>query len=337
MPYSNGRLRTYAILKDHRHLQGITESPSSIGTPTSPTFRNRDLEIGHTRTIEFRDAEDRPDLRMRRNRTLAIDPDYPVPRRGSQSNLRDMNARTFTRTATLDQAAMHTGFGGFPNPLVAVAGLARQRIPAVRNVFDRNLTMPRTTTMLSTHSHGDDTATGGVVHAATGAVKPVSYISFDAIVGRNSKFHGLTNAQQEELGGVEFRALTVLLRIVVAYWLLMQLIGVLLLAPWLSASSRWRPVIVDEYEVVNTTWFTFFQVWSAFSNLGMRCARPFLSLAGPGGELTHKLLLQHGRRLDDPVPAELLAHHRHEHPHSRRQYGLPHLVRPAPAVLVLPC
>ncbi|KPV78189.1 uncharacterized protein RHOBADRAFT_10478, partial [Rhodotorula graminis WP1] len=245
----------------HRHLQGITESPSSIGTPTSPTFRHRDLEMGHTRTIEFRDADDRPDLRMRRNRTIAIDPDFPTPRRGSHSTtMRNMDARTFTRTTTLDQAAMHTGFGGFPNPLVAVAGLARQRIPAVRNVFDRNLTMPRTTTMMSTHSHGDGAgSTGG----------PVSYISFDAIVGRNSKFHGLTNAQQEELGGVEFRALTVLLRIVVAYWLGMQLLAVLVLAPWLSRSPRWDDVIQGEWEVVNSTWFVFFQVWSAFSNNGM--------------------------------------------------------------------
>ncbi|GAA5925325.1 hypothetical protein JCM3775_006423 [Rhodotorula graminis] len=256
---------------DHRHLQGITESPSSIGTPTSPTFRHRDLEMGHTRTIEFRDADDRPDLRMRRNRTIAIDPDFPTPRRGSHSTtMRNMDARTFTRTTTLDQAAMHTGFGGFPNPLVAVAGLARQRIPAVRNVFDRNLTMPRTTTMMSTHSHGDGAgSTGGVVHAGTGAIKPVSYISFDAIVGRNSKFHGLTNAQQEELGGVEFRALTVLLRIVVAYWLGMQLLAVLVLAPWLSRSPRWDDVIQGEWEVVNSTWFVFFQVWSAFSNNGM--------------------------------------------------------------------
>ncbi|GAA6053434.1 hypothetical protein JCM3770_005164 [Rhodotorula araucariae] len=254
---------------DYRHLEGITETPSNIATPTSPTFRNRDLEFGRTRTIEFRNADDRPDLRMRRNRTMAIDPDYPPARRMSHSNLRDMNARTFTRTETVEQSAMHTGFGGFPNPLLAVADLARQRIPAVRNVFDRNLTMPRTTTMLSTHSRGEDGATGGMKHAVTGAVKPVSYISFDAIVGRNSKFHGLTNAQQEELGGVEFRALTILLRIVVAYWVGMQLISVLVLAPWLSSTPHWRDIIEGEYDVVNTTWFVFFQVWSAFSNNGM--------------------------------------------------------------------
>lgn len=222
--------------------------------------------MGRTRTIEFRE-NDRPDLRLRRNRTLALDPDYPVPRRMSQSNLRDASGRTMTRTATIEQSAMHTGFGGFPNPLVAVADIARSKIPALRP----ERTLQRTTTMLSRHSHTDDEISGGIQHAGTGAVKPVSYISFDAIVGRNSKFHGLSVAQQEELGGVEYRALTVLLRIVPAYWLFIQLIGVLCIAPWLTHSSRWRPIIEDEYEVVNATWFSFFQVWSAFSNLGMRC------------------------------------------------------------------
>ncbi|BGO99221.1 hypothetical protein NBRC10513v2_000325 [Rhodotorula toruloides] len=253
------RTRTF----DHRHLDGITESPSPLQSPSSPTFRNRDLDVGRTRTIEFRDPSEAGDLRLRRNRTHAVDPDYPVTRRMSQSNLRD---RTFTRTTTVDQAAMHTGFGGFPNPIYAAASLAKSKIPALRNAVERTSTMPRTTTMLSTHSHGG-TSSGGVKHEGTGNFKPVSYITFDAVVGRNSKFHGLTTAQQEELGGVEYRALTVLLRIVFAYWLGVQLLAVLLLAPWLSTSERWAPITRESN--ANPTWFTFFQVWSAYSNLGM--------------------------------------------------------------------
>jgi hypothetical protein len=54
--------------------------------------------------------------------------------------------------------------------------------------------------MMSTHSHR-----GSFKEDAASGVKPVSYISFDAVVGRNSKFHGLTSAQQDELGGVEYR------------------------------------------------------------------------------------------------------------------------------------
>lgn len=57
--------------------------------------------------------------------------------------------------------------------------------------------MPRTTTLASTHS-----VTNSAINPH---IKPVSYISFDAVVGRNSKFHNLTTAQEEELGGVEYR------------------------------------------------------------------------------------------------------------------------------------
>jgi hypothetical protein len=51
---------------------------------------------------------------------------------------------------------------------------------------------------------------------APAGIKSVSYIGFDAIVGRNSSFHLLTRTQVEELGGVEYRALNALLWIVAA-------------------------------------------------------------------------------------------------------------------------
>lgn len=46
--------------------------------------------------------------------------------------------------------------------------------------------------------------------------KQVPYISFEAVVGRNSAFHLLTNEQLDEIGGVEYRALNALLWIVAA-------------------------------------------------------------------------------------------------------------------------
>ena len=48
-----------------------------------------------------------------------------------------------------------------------------------------------------------------------GVDKEVPYISFAATVGRNSRFTGLTEEQMDELGGVEYRALRVLLYIVI--------------------------------------------------------------------------------------------------------------------------
>ena len=119
--------------------------------------------------------------------------------RRSNTTMKDsINNRTLTRTSTYqpNEAAMTTGFGGFPNPIMAAAQFARAKLPAF-NAVERNLTMPRTTTLTSLRSAGPT-----MVDART---KSVTYISFDATVGRNSRFHNLTQAQQEELGGVEYR------------------------------------------------------------------------------------------------------------------------------------
>jgi len=53
--------------------------------------------------------------------------------------------------------------------------------------------------------------------------KQVPYISFDAVVGRNSAFHLLTHEQLDEIGGVEYRALNALLWIVAAVRLELRL------------------------------------------------------------------------------------------------------------------
>lgn len=163
---------------------------------------------------------------------------------------------------------MNTDFGGFPNPFTAAVSLARDKIPILRHATDSNAAMPRTTTILSTHSH-PDASLSGFQYDVAGSVKPVSYITFDAIVGRNSRFHGLTKAQQEELGGVEYRALSLLLKILVVYWAGLQLIAIAMLAPYLMYTERWRTIIVEAG--ANPVWFTFFQFISSYCNLGMRC------------------------------------------------------------------
>ena len=77
--------------------------------------------------------------------------------------------------------------------------------PKLERRLTRSLTYPATTTIASQHRGGARNADGS---------KVVPYVSFDAIVGRNSTFHFLTNEQLEELGGVEYRALNALLYIV---------------------------------------------------------------------------------------------------------------------------
>lgn len=185
----------------------VRQNSDSLMTPSSPVAKH----FPRSRTVEFHDEP--TDLRLRKHRTIAGDPgaysgtryarhadrllaDFPgnTGRRMSHSNLRDQHQRTFTRTATRQTTtdmALHTGFGGFPNPILAAADFVRGRLG---NTLEQHVTLPRTTTIQSIHTAGGDKSGKGV-----------SYITFDAVVGRNSKFHGLTTAQQEELGGVEYR------------------------------------------------------------------------------------------------------------------------------------
>lgn len=103
-----------------------------------------------------------------------------------------------------------SGFGGFPTPFEILRMAIERFFPKASMKLSRTMTMPRTNSI----------AGRGTITSAPGASeednKEVPYISFQAIVGRNSRFHGLTEEQMDELGGVEYRALRVLLIIVCA-------------------------------------------------------------------------------------------------------------------------
>jgi Cation transport protein len=55
------------------------------------------------------------------------------------------------------------------------------------------------------------------------------------VVGRNSQFHGLTHEERENLGGIEYRALTLLSWIVPIYFVLWQLLGCLGIGAWTAS------------------------------------------------------------------------------------------------------
>jgi hypothetical protein len=131
------------------------------------------------------------------------------------ATLRTVNGRPAPRK--------HSGFGGFPMPHEILRSGVKYFFPKLERKITRTVTfqrtgtfqrpgglpMNRTATMASGRSY-----TGTINPAGSGAPVPVPYISFDAVVGRNSRFRDLTSEQMEELGGVEYRALKVLLVIV---------------------------------------------------------------------------------------------------------------------------
>ncbi|KAF7351098.1 Potassium transport protein [Mycena sanguinolenta] len=160
--------------------------------------------------------------------------------------------------ASYPRPRKHSGFGGFPMPHEIVKNLFSYFFPKLQRRLTRTLTLPKTTTLTSRRGEG-------VVGA-----KPAPYISFDLIVGRNSAFHQLTREQQDELGGVEYRALNALLWIVAGYHIGVQLIAFTVIAPYIT-QSRWREDFLPpmQHKKIHSTWFSAFQVVSAYTNTGM--------------------------------------------------------------------
>ena len=67
--------------------------------------------------------------------------------------------------------------------------------------------------------------------------KTYKYFKSGGTIGRNSQFHNLTAGERERLGGVEFRAITLLEIIVPFYFVFWQLIGAIALGAWISSNA----------------------------------------------------------------------------------------------------
>ncbi|KAF9485986.1 TrkH-domain-containing protein [Pholiota conissans] len=153
--------------------------------------------------------------------------------------------------------AISSEFGGFPSPFAIIKALFARLFPRAQRQLTRALTMPATISLTPAQ-------VGEVIEGR----KHVPYISFDAVVGRNSAFQLLTKDQLEEIGGVEYRALNALLWIVGTYHIMIQLLSFTIVAPYIS-TQRWQSVFDEQIRPLNTVWFSAFQVVSAYTNTGI--------------------------------------------------------------------
>ena len=94
-------------------------------------------------------------------------------------------------------------FGGFGDPLSLLVRVFRRLFPAMQQRLRRSMTMPAESKLVPHY-----------INLVPHGARPVPYFTFNARVRRNSVFYGLSDDDCEELGGVEYRALTALLWIV---------------------------------------------------------------------------------------------------------------------------
>ncbi|KAI0250399.1 cation transport protein-domain-containing protein [Lactifluus subvellereus] len=158
---------------------------------------------------------------------------------------------------TINPQYRDDSFGGFGSPLNWFIELLHRLFPSLKQNLHRTLTMPRARLFISEQ--------GEVPPGA----RPVSYLSFNARVGHNSRFIGLSQDDYEELGGVEYRALIVLLWTVSGYYIVTLLIPFAVLAPYMSM-AKWKDNFLppNQHRVINPIWYSTFQIVGAWANTG---------------------------------------------------------------------
>ncbi|OJI99684.1 hypothetical protein ASPVEDRAFT_39063 [Aspergillus versicolor CBS 583.65] len=92
-------------------------------------------------------------------------------------------------------------------------------------------------------------------------------LSSRATVGRNSNFRNLTEQDREMLGGLEYRALKLLLKITTGYFFGLHLFGVICLLPWIRhADPKYRDYLRECGQ--NSVWWAFYSAQTMVDNLG---------------------------------------------------------------------
>ena len=94
-----------------------------------------------------------------------------------------------------------------------------------------------------------------------------NYLSWQPTIGRNSTFVGLTKEQRDELGGVEYRAIKLLCRIVVFYYVGFHVMAFTMFLPWICRMKNYIQVVRSDG--ISPAWWGFFTAMSSFNDLGI--------------------------------------------------------------------
>ncbi|CUS07616.1 unnamed protein product [Tuber aestivum] len=92
------------------------------------------------------------------------------------------------------------------------------------------------------------------------------YLSYTPTLGRNSQFVDLSDEERDELGGIEYRSLKLLAKVLVGYYLFFHVFGVVCFTPWIWAMDSYKDYVRSVG--VNPTWWAIFSAQTAFNDLG---------------------------------------------------------------------
>ena len=155
-----------------------------------------------------------------------------------------------------------------------VSGLSRRRphrysMNLSQPVMTATLTIERAATSIFALGHTPPAPKRATTPYASTRVMtaPPPSLSRHATVGRNSKFHNLTSADREILGGIEYRALKLLLVIVLGYFIGLHVFGVICLLPWIhNAPQKYLDYLAACGQ--SSTWWAIYSAQTMVDNLG---------------------------------------------------------------------
>lgn len=94
-----------------------------------------------------------------------------------------------------------------------------------------------------------------------------NYLSWVPTIGRNSTFIHLTDDQKAELGGVEYRAVKLLIKILIVFYIGFHIVAFLLFVIFINVSKGYAIKMRDFG--ISPTWWGFFTAQSSFNDLGL--------------------------------------------------------------------
>ncbi|GFZ43378.1 hypothetical protein JCM24511_01098 [Saitozyma sp. JCM 24511] len=174
----------------------------------------------------------------------------------------------------------YSGFGGFPGPIELVQRLlpdrTRQNISRRLSQPQRRMTLltPSLPALPSLHPEPDpEESWTDSIRSQVSRWMPASLNGL--VIGRNSRFYTeeLSDEDLEQLGGVEYRALQVLSRLVAGYIIFFQLVPFMIVAIYFAKVTFWDSVFLaspgTQAGNVNKAWFSVFQVVAAYTGSGL--------------------------------------------------------------------
>lgn len=94
-----------------------------------------------------------------------------------------------------------------------------------------------------------------------------NYLSWTPTVGRNSTFVDMTDEQKEELGGVEYRAIKLLIKILAIFYCGFHIVALCLYVGFIYVADSYKQNIISIG--VSPVWWGIFTAQSVFNDLGL--------------------------------------------------------------------